>query len=57
MLMNESEVHMTAGDVLVQQGTDRAWVNNSGMPSRIAFIPHRRQGAIAVGPALDEFKP
>jgi hypothetical protein len=38
MLMDDSEVHMKAGDVLVQQGTNHAWVNNSGRPCRIAFI-------------------
>jgi hypothetical protein len=27
-----------AGDVLIQQGTNHAWVNNSGKPCRIAFI-------------------
>jgi mannose-6-phosphate isomerase-like protein (cupin superfamily) len=38
MLMDDSEVHMTAGDVLVQQGTNHAWVNNGTKPCRIAFI-------------------
>jgi mannose-6-phosphate isomerase-like protein (cupin superfamily) len=38
MLMDDSEVHLKAGDVLVQQGTNHAWVNNSGEPCRIAFI-------------------
>jgi mannose-6-phosphate isomerase-like protein (cupin superfamily) len=38
MLLDDSEVHVTAGDVLVQQGTNHAWVNNSGKPCRIAFI-------------------
>jgi naringenin degradation protein FdeH len=38
MLMDDTEVHMKAGDVLVQQGTNHAWVNNSGKPCRIAFI-------------------
>jgi naringenin degradation protein FdeH len=38
MLMDDTEVHMRAGDVLVQQGTNHAWVNNSGKPCRIAFI-------------------
>jgi len=38
MLMDDSEVHMKSGDVLVQQGTNHAWVNNSGKPCRIAFI-------------------
>jgi mannose-6-phosphate isomerase-like protein (cupin superfamily) len=38
MLMDDTEVHMKAGDVLVQQGTNHAWVNNGAKPCRIAFI-------------------
>lgn len=38
MLLDDSEVHVKAGDVLVQQGTNHAWVNNSGNPCRVAFI-------------------
>jgi mannose-6-phosphate isomerase-like protein (cupin superfamily) len=38
MLLDDSEVHVKAGDILVQQGTNHAWVNNSGKPCRIAFI-------------------
>jgi mannose-6-phosphate isomerase-like protein (cupin superfamily) len=38
MLMDESEVHMKPGDVLIQQGTNHAWVNNSGKNCRIAFV-------------------
>jgi naringenin degradation protein FdeH len=38
MLMDDSEVHMKAGDVLIQQGTNHAWVNNSGKVCRIAFV-------------------
>ena len=38
MLMDDSEVHMKPGDVLVQQGTSHARVNNSEKPCRIAFI-------------------
>jgi mannose-6-phosphate isomerase-like protein (cupin superfamily) len=38
MLMDDSEVHMKSGDVLVQQGTNHAWVNNSEKRCRIAFI-------------------
>jgi hypothetical protein len=37
-LMNDSEIHVKAGDVLVQQGTNHAWVNNSGKNRRIAFV-------------------
>ncbi len=38
MLLDDSEIHVKAGDVVVQQGTNHAWVNNSGKPCRIAFI-------------------
>jgi hypothetical protein len=31
-------VHLKAGDVLVQQGTNHAWVNNGKETCRIAFI-------------------
>ena len=38
MLMDDTEVHLKAGDVLVQQGTNHAWVNNSGRKCRVAFV-------------------
>jgi mannose-6-phosphate isomerase-like protein (cupin superfamily) len=38
MLLDDSEVHLKAGDVLVQQGTNHAWVNRGSEPCRIAFI-------------------
>jgi uncharacterized cupin superfamily protein len=38
MLLDGSEVHLKAGDVLVQQGTNHAWVNNGSETCRIAFI-------------------
>jgi mannose-6-phosphate isomerase-like protein (cupin superfamily) len=38
MLLEDSEVHLSAGDVLVQQGTDHAWVNRGSVPCRIAFV-------------------
>jgi len=38
MLLDDSEVHLKAGDVLVQQGTNHAWVNRGAAPCRIAFI-------------------
>ncbi len=38
MLLDDSEVHLEAGDILVQQGTNHAWVNNSGKMCRIAFV-------------------
>jgi mannose-6-phosphate isomerase-like protein (cupin superfamily) len=38
MLLDDSEIHLKAGDVLVQQGTNHAWVNRSTEPCRIAFV-------------------
>jgi mannose-6-phosphate isomerase-like protein (cupin superfamily) len=38
MLLDDSEVHLKAGDVLVQQGTNHAWVNRSGKVCRMAFV-------------------
>jgi mannose-6-phosphate isomerase-like protein (cupin superfamily) len=38
MLLDNSEVHLKAGDVLIQQGTNHAWVNRGTEPCRIAFI-------------------
>jgi mannose-6-phosphate isomerase-like protein (cupin superfamily) len=38
MLLDDGEVHLKAGDVLIQQGTNHAWVNRGKEPCRIAFI-------------------
>lgn len=38
MLLDDSQVHLTAGDVVIQQGTNHAWVNNSDAVCRIAFV-------------------
>jgi mannose-6-phosphate isomerase-like protein (cupin superfamily) len=38
MLLDDSEVHLKAGDVLVQQGTNHAWVNRGKKNCRIAFV-------------------
>ena len=38
MLLDDTEVHCKAGDIMVQQGTNHAWVNNSGKPCRICFV-------------------
>ena len=38
MLLDDGEVHFKAGDVLVQQGTNHAWVNRGSEVCRIAFI-------------------
>jgi mannose-6-phosphate isomerase-like protein (cupin superfamily) len=38
MLLDDSEIHLKAGDVLVQQGTNHAWVNRGTEVCRIAFV-------------------
>ena len=38
MLLDDSEVHLNAGDVLVQQGTHHAWVNRGTQTCRVAFV-------------------
>lgn len=38
MLLDDSEVHLKAGDILVQQGTNHAWVNKGPGVCRIAFV-------------------
>jgi mannose-6-phosphate isomerase-like protein (cupin superfamily) len=38
MLLDDTEVHLKAGDVVIQQGTNHAWVNRSDKFCRIAFV-------------------
>ncbi|HEY4407286.1 MAG TPA: cupin domain-containing protein [Xanthobacteraceae bacterium] len=38
MLLDDSEVHLKAGDVVIQQGTNHAWVNRGTQACRIAFV-------------------
>ena len=38
MLLDDSEVHLKAGDVLVQRGTNHGWVNRGRENCRIAFV-------------------
>jgi hypothetical protein len=38
MLLDDSSVHLKAGDFVIQQGTNHAWVNNGQENCRIAFI-------------------
>jgi mannose-6-phosphate isomerase-like protein (cupin superfamily) len=38
MLMDDSEVVLNAGDVVVQRGTNHAWVNRSGRLCRMLFV-------------------
>ena len=38
MDMDNSTVTMNAGDVMVQRGTNHAWVNRYELPARVAFV-------------------
>jgi uncharacterized cupin superfamily protein len=38
MLLDDSEVHLQAGDILIQQATNHAWVNRGKEICRIAFV-------------------
>jgi uncharacterized cupin superfamily protein len=38
MLLDDSTVHLKAGDVMVQQGTNHAWVNRGTEVCRIALV-------------------
>jgi hypothetical protein len=38
MLLDDTDVHLSEGDVVVQCGTNHAWVNRSSKPCRVAFI-------------------
>lgn len=38
LILDESEVHLKAGDVVVQRGTIHAWSNGGDKPCRMAFI-------------------
>jgi len=38
MLLDDSEVVLRAGDILVQCGTNHAWSNRTNAPATVAFI-------------------
>ncbi|MDB5406481.1 MAG: cupin domain protein [Rhodospirillales bacterium] len=38
MMLDDSTVHLKAGDVIVQQATNHAWINRGTEPCRIAFV-------------------
>ena len=49
MEMDDTVVHLKAGDVLVQRGTIHNWVNNGTEPCVIAFVLIISDGDTAVG--------
>ena len=38
MMLDTGPVHLKAGDVVVQQATNHAWLNHGKEPCRIAFV-------------------
>jgi hypothetical protein len=40
LVLDTQEVHLEAGDTVVQRGTNHAWSNRSGRPCTIAFSSH-----------------
>ena len=38
MLLDDSEVHLKPGDVVIQRGTNHAWVNRGHAPCKVAFV-------------------
>ena len=38
MEMDNSTVKLKAGDVMVQRGTNHAWINRGSVPARVAFV-------------------
>jgi len=49
MEMDDTVVHLKAGDVLVQRGTIHNWVNNGRALCVIAFVLISSDGNTAVG--------
>ena len=40
LVLDTAEVHLKAGDTVVQRGTNHAWSNRSGKPCLVAFSSH-----------------
>lgn len=38
LVLDDSEVTASAGDIVIQRGTDHAWANRGGTIARVAFI-------------------
>ena len=38
MMLDDTTVHLKAGDVVVQQATNHAWINRGTQPCRILFV-------------------
>jgi mannose-6-phosphate isomerase-like protein (cupin superfamily) len=38
LILDDSEVTLTAGDIVVQRGTDHAWANRGNVTAKVAFV-------------------
>jgi mannose-6-phosphate isomerase-like protein (cupin superfamily) len=38
MLLDDFDIHLKAGDVVIQRGTNHAWVNRGDQPCQVAFV-------------------
>jgi uncharacterized cupin superfamily protein len=38
LLLDDEDVHLKAGDVVIQRGTNHAWSNRSDKPCRMLYI-------------------
>jgi uncharacterized cupin superfamily protein len=38
MLLDDETIHLKAGDVVVQQATNHAWINRGDKPCRMIFV-------------------
>ena len=38
MMLDDAVVHVKAGDVVIQQATNHAWINRSTQPCRVLFV-------------------
>ena len=38
MLLDDEDVHLKAGDVVIQRGTNHAWSNRSGKPVKMMYV-------------------
>src|SRR5690625_1684741 len=55
MLLDDSEVHLTQGDILIQRGTHHAWTNRSEQTCRMLFVLLDGNFEPEVGQAIKQF--
>jgi mannose-6-phosphate isomerase-like protein (cupin superfamily) len=54
LVLDDSEVRLLPGSVVVQRGTNHAWANRSGKPCRMLFVLVDGMFAPAIGDALKQ---